>query len=41
MEVVNYTAGILWYVSWPVLIYIAYKFITLNITHFEENIKDK
>jgi hypothetical protein len=41
MEVVNYTAGILWYTSWPVLTYISYKFVTLNISHFEENIKDK
>jgi len=38
---VDYTSGIFWFATWPVLIYITYKFIVLNINHFEENIKDK
>lgn len=41
MEIVNYTAGILWLLVWPALIYGAYRFIVLNITHFEEFIKDR
>ena len=29
----NYTDAILWYLSWPVLIYVAYRFVWLNIEH--------
>ena len=29
----NYTDAILWYLSWPVLIYVAYRFVWLNIQH--------
>jgi len=39
MEPVSYTAGIIWYGIWPALIYVSYKFIYLNIEHFENNIK--
>jgi hypothetical protein len=38
---VDYTSGLLWLSTWPVLIYISYRFIVLNINHFEENIKSK
>lgn len=38
---VNYTSGLLWMASWPVLIYVSYKFIMLNIEHFEEYIKER
>jgi len=38
---VDYTSGLLWLSVWPVLIYVSYKFIVLNINHFEENIKNK
>jgi hypothetical protein len=41
METVNYTSALLWYTSWPIMIYITYKFIRLNIEHFEENIEPK
>lgn len=41
MEPINYTSGMLWLGALPLLVYIAYKFIALNISHFEENIKDK
>lgn len=41
MEMINYTSGVLWLMTWPALIYVAYRFIVLNITHFEEYIKDK
>lgn len=41
METINYTAAMLWYASWPVAIYISYKFILLNIEHLEENIEKK
>jgi len=41
MEVVNYTSGLLWLCSWPILIYIAYHFCSLNMNHFEEHLKEK
>jgi len=41
MEPISYTAGIIWYCVWPVLIYVTYKFVYLNIEHFEKNIKNK
>ena len=41
MENLDYTSAILWYVSWPVVILIAYKFIRLNIEHLEENLEKK
>ncbi|NPA65467.1 MAG: hypothetical protein GXO11_01150 [Epsilonproteobacteria bacterium] len=25
---------ILWYVSWPILVYVSWKFVWLNIKHF-------
>lgn len=41
MEVINYTSALLWYASWPLVIFISYKFIMLNIEHLEENIETK
>ncbi len=41
MEAIHYTTEILWLCTWPVLIYVSYQFIVLNISHFEENLKDK
>ena len=41
MEMINYTHAMLWYASWPVAIYISYKFIRLNIEHLENNLEDK
>ncbi|MDX1809287.1 MAG: hypothetical protein R3331_07085 [Sulfurospirillaceae bacterium] len=38
MQTVDHISGIMWLCSWPVLIYAAYKFIVINIHHFEENI---
>ena len=29
----SYTEAIFWYASWPVVIYIAYKFVRLNLGH--------
>ncbi len=29
----DYTDAIIWYLSWPVLIYVAYRFVWLNIRH--------
>ncbi|WP_457605735.1 hypothetical protein [Nitratifractor sp.] len=29
----DYTTAILWYASWPVLIYVAYRFVLLNLRH--------
>ena len=41
METIDYTSAMLWYVSWPIAIWISYKFIRLNIEHLEENIEKK
>jgi|GEM_PF-959750 hypothetical protein len=41
MEEINYTYALLWYASWPVVIFISYKFIMLNIEHLEENLETK
>jgi hypothetical protein len=38
---VDYVSGAVWMCTWPVLIYISYKFIVLNINHFEEYLKDR
>jgi len=29
----EYLAESIWYLSWPVLIYISYKFVALNLDH--------
>lgn len=29
----NYTDAILWYATWPLFIFIAYKFVMLNLHH--------
>jgi len=39
MEEINYTAGIIWLLVWPTLIFVSYKFIALNMDHFEDNLK--
>ncbi len=36
MENIDYVSGIIWLCSWPVLIWIAYKFVSINIEHFEK-----
>ncbi len=41
METIDYTSAILWYASWPVVIFISYKFVRMNIEHLEENIEPK
>ncbi len=38
MEEISYTAGIIWLLSWPILVFISYKFIALNVSHLHENI---
>jgi len=30
----NYTNEILWFASWPILIWLSYKFVMLNLNHF-------
>jgi len=40
-NVVDYTSALLWYASWPVVIFISYKFVLLNIEHLEENLEKK
>jgi len=42
----HYTASLIWFVLWPVMIYISYKFVSLNIKHFQklerlEELEDK
>lgn len=41
MEEISYVNGILWYIVWPVTIYISYKFIRVNIEHLENNLEEK
>lgn len=33
---IDYTSSLMWLVAWPVVIYISYKFITLNIGHLKK-----
>lgn len=30
----EHLAGILWYATWPVIIYLSWKFVQLNLRHF-------
>ncbi len=39
METIDYGSGILWYMLWPIVIYVSYKFVALNVEHLEENIE--
>jgi len=32
----EYLTAILWYASWPIIIYIAYKFVLINISKFKD-----
>jgi hypothetical protein len=41
METIDYTTAILWYATWPLVIYVSYKFIRVNIEHLEENLENK
>jgi len=41
MEAINYTSWLLWLCVWPITIYVSYRFIVLNIDHFEEYLKGK
>jgi len=29
----NYTDAIIWFASWPILIWLSYKFVMLNLKH--------
>jgi hypothetical protein len=31
----EYLAELVWYTSWPVVVFIALKFVQLNVKHFE------
>jgi len=41
MENVDYSTAIIWYAIWPTVIYVAYKFIQINVEHLEENLESK
>lgn len=32
----EYLSELFWYLSWPVLIYLSYKFVSLNLDHHEK-----
>jgi hypothetical protein len=32
----DYTEAIIWYLSWPLLIYVAYRFVWFNIRHHNQ-----
>ncbi|MFP4331910.1 MAG: hypothetical protein ACLFQJ_01295 [Campylobacterales bacterium] len=33
---IDYTSSIMWLIAWPLIIYISYKFIRLNISHLQK-----
>jgi len=41
MEAVDYASALMWYAGWPLVIYISYRFVRLNIEHLEENLEKK
>ena len=41
METVDYTTALIWYALWPLVIFVAYKFVRMNIEHLEENLENK
>lgn len=32
----QYLEGMIWYAMWPLLIYVAYRFVLLNLKHFHK-----
>ncbi len=32
----EYLAESIWYLSWPIIIYISYKFVSLNLHHYKK-----
>ncbi len=41
MENIDYTTAIIWYALWPVVIFLAYKFIRINVEHLEKNLENR
>lgn len=41
METVDSTTALIWYALWPTVIFVAYKFVRMNIEHLEENLENK
>ncbi len=41
METIDYGTAMIWYSMWPVVIFVAYKFVRINIEHLENNIETK
>ena len=41
MEDLSYTTGLIWYSLWPLVIYVSYKFVRMNIEHLENNLENK
>ena len=41
METIDYNSALTWYAMWPLVIFIAYKFVRINIEHLENNLEDK
>lgn len=41
METADYTTALIWYAMWPLVIFVAYKFVRMNIEHLEKNIENK
>ncbi len=39
METIEYSTALFWYASWPIVIYVTYRFIVTNIEHLEKNIE--
>ncbi len=36
MQDISYTSAIIWYILWPIVVYIGYKFACLNINKIEK-----
>ena len=32
----NYTEAILWYISWPIIVWLSYKIVALNLKHYKK-----
>ncbi len=35
----DYTTEILWFASWPILVYLSYRFVLFNLKKYEKKIK--
>lgn len=41
MEDISYITGLFWFLLWPIVIFVSYRFIVTNIAFMEENLEKK